>query len=130
MQARKRMMSLLKEAVLKKRALGEEFGEFFKIICGEGRRKSKDERVINESLRITTTVPLVLKKPDNDIQVVNEGRDQAIYAYVSIWDGPGRPTKELGVELDDPDLRIDTEDHFYRPKDHDKHLGLESRQMK
>lgn len=45
MQARKRMMSLLKEAVLKKRALGEEFGEFFKIICGEGRRKSKDERV-------------------------------------------------------------------------------------
>ncbi|EOA18288.1 hypothetical protein CARUB_v10006787mg [Capsella rubella] len=35
MKARKRMMKLIKEMVLKKRASGEEFGEFFKIIFGE-----------------------------------------------------------------------------------------------
>ncbi|KAG2239175.1 hypothetical protein Bca52824_090035 [Brassica carinata] len=34
LKARKQMMNLLKETVLKKRALGEEFGEFFKIIGG------------------------------------------------------------------------------------------------
>ncbi|KFK23689.1 hypothetical protein AALP_AAs50902U000700 [Arabis alpina] len=35
MKARHRMMKILKETVLKKRASGEEFGEFFKIIYGE-----------------------------------------------------------------------------------------------
>ncbi|EOA18528.1 hypothetical protein CARUB_v10007083mg, partial [Capsella rubella] len=35
MKARKQMMKLIKETVLKKRASGEEFGEFFKIIFGE-----------------------------------------------------------------------------------------------
>ncbi|CAA0395343.1 unnamed protein product [Arabidopsis thaliana] len=35
MKARKRMMKLIKETVLKKRASGEELGEFFKIIFGE-----------------------------------------------------------------------------------------------
>ncbi|ESQ55990.1 hypothetical protein EUTSA_v10027547mg [Eutrema salsugineum] len=35
MKAKKTMMKLLKDTVLKKRASGEEFGEFFKIIFGE-----------------------------------------------------------------------------------------------
>lgn len=49
-QARKRMMNLLKEVVLKKRASGEEFGEFFKIIFGEnerGKEKMSVENAIN-----------------------------------------------------------------------------------
>ncbi|KAF8051061.1 hypothetical protein N665_1811s0008 [Sinapis alba] len=36
LKARKQMMKILKETVLKKRASGEEFGEFFKIIEGGG----------------------------------------------------------------------------------------------
>ncbi|CAH2079063.1 unnamed protein product [Thlaspi arvense] len=38
MKARKQMMNILKETVLKKRASGEEFGEFFKMIFGEMER--------------------------------------------------------------------------------------------
>ncbi|XP_024005625.1 cytochrome P450 708A2 [Eutrema salsugineum] len=136
MKARKRMMKLLKEAVLKKITSGEELGEFFKIIYGEKDTMSVDKAieyiytfflianettprilaatvklisknpkvmeelqrehaeifrgkkdkeasltwedyksmtfthmVINESLRITSTVPVVLRTPDHDIQV-------------------------------------------------------------
>ncbi|XP_024005628.1 cytochrome P450 708A2 isoform X2 [Eutrema salsugineum] len=140
MKVRKRMMKLLKDLVLKKRASGEEFGEFFKIIFGEkdgGKETMSVENaieyiytfflianettprilaatvklisenpqvmqelqrehaeivrgmtdkeaglrwedykamtfthmVINESLRITTTVPVVLRIPDHDIKV-------------------------------------------------------------
>lgn len=48
-QARKRMMKLLKETVLKKIASGDEFGEFFKIIFGEmkgGKEKMSIENAI------------------------------------------------------------------------------------
>ncbi|EFH46501.1 hypothetical protein ARALYDRAFT_355245 [Arabidopsis lyrata subsp. lyrata] len=128
MKARKRMMKLIKEMVLKKRASGEEFGEFFKIIFGEmeggaekmsltkqhqspgilaatvklisdhpkvveelnkeheGIVRGKTEKeagltwedyksmtfthkVINESLRITSTAPTVLRITDHDFQV-------------------------------------------------------------
>ncbi|WZZ13680.1 hypothetical protein YC2023_106769 [Brassica napus] len=105
MQARKMMMNLLKEAVLKKRALGEELGKFFKIICGE-KEEGKAKMSVEEKINITyihfflianQTTPrilaatvkliseklrvmreratsllgshLVLRKPDNDIQV-------------------------------------------------------------
>ncbi|CAN8323635.1 unnamed protein product [Cochlearia groenlandica] len=140
LKARKRMMKILKETVSKKRASGEDFGEFFKIIFGEnegGKEKMSVENaieyiytfflianettprilaattklinenpkvmkelkreharifenkstkesnltwedyksmtftqmVINETLRITSTVPTVLRMPDHDTQV-------------------------------------------------------------
>ncbi|KAL1220607.1 Cytochrome [Cardamine amara subsp. amara] len=46
-KARKRMMKLIKETVLKKRASGEEFGEFFKIIFGEMEGKAESMSVEN-----------------------------------------------------------------------------------
>uniref|UniRef100_M4EGN4 Uncharacterized protein n=1 Tax=Brassica campestris TaxID=3711 RepID=M4EGN4_BRACM len=52
MQARKMMMNLLKEAVLKKRALGEELGKFFKIICGE-KEEGKAKMSVEEKINIT-----------------------------------------------------------------------------
>ncbi|WZY82971.1 hypothetical protein YC2023_029355 [Brassica napus] len=186
MKARKRMMNLLKEVVLKKRASGEEFGEFFKIIFGEnergkekmsvenainyiytfflianettprilaatvklisekprvmqelqreharivGDRSEKDAaltwedyksmtfthmlhhvltypssshkhgvlfQVINESLRITTTVPVVLRKPDHDIQVGD-------YTIPAGWTFMGYPNVHFNPEkYEDP----------------------------
>ncbi|CAF2125504.1 unnamed protein product [Brassica napus] len=167
MKARKRMMNLLKEVVLKKRASGEEFGEFFKIIFGEnergkekmsvenainyiytfflianettprilaatvklisekprvmqelqreharivGDRSEKDaaltwedyksmtftHMVINESLRITTTVPVVLRKPDHDIQVGD-------YTIPAGWTFMGYPNVHFNPEkYEDP----------------------------
>ncbi|CAN7116669.1 cytochrome P450 708A2 [Brassica rapa] len=167
MKARKRMMNLLKEVVLKKRASGEEFGEFFKIIFGEnergkekmsvenainyiytfflianettprilaatvklisekprvmqelqreharivGDRTEKDaaltwedyksmtftHMVINESLRITTTVPVVLRKPDHDIQVGD-------YTIPAGWTFMGYPNVHFNPEkYEDP----------------------------
>ncbi|KAL0793661.1 hypothetical protein Bca101_065038 [Brassica carinata] len=167
MTARKRMMNLLKEVVLKKRASGEEFGEFFKIIFGEkeggkekmsvedaidyiytfflianettprilaatvklisekptvmrelqreharilGDRADKDagltwedyksmtftHMVINESLRITTTVPVVLRKPDHDIQVGD-------YTIPAGWTFMGYPNVHFNPEkYEDP----------------------------
>nr|QWK52290.1 cytochrome P450 702A2-2 [Isatis tinctoria] len=138
-KARKRMINIIKKTVLSKRASGDEFGEFFKIIFGEtegGKEKMSVEdaveyiytifvisnettprmiattlklinenpkvmqelqrehavvgdstgkeasltwedytsmtftkMVINESLRITSTVPTVLRIPDHDTQV-------------------------------------------------------------
>ncbi|KAL0693588.1 hypothetical protein Bca4012_060768 [Brassica carinata] len=166
-KARKRMMNLLKEVVLKKRASGEEFGEFFKIIFGEkeggkekmsvedaidyiytfflianettprilaatvklisekptvmrelqreharilGDRADKDagltwedyksmtftHMVINESLRITTTVPVVLRKPDHDIQVGD-------YTIPAGWTFMGYPNVHFNPEkYEDP----------------------------
>ncbi|KAH0909916.1 hypothetical protein HID58_033237 [Brassica napus] len=52
MKARKMMMNLLKEAVLKKRALGEELGKFFKIICGE-KEEGKAKMSVEEKINIT-----------------------------------------------------------------------------
>ncbi|CDY53775.1 BnaC03g73120D [Brassica napus] len=52
MKARKRMMNLLKEVVLKKRASGEEFGEFFKIIFGENERGKEKMSLISEKPRV------------------------------------------------------------------------------
>ncbi|CAA7017269.1 unnamed protein product [Microthlaspi erraticum] len=113
MKARNKMMKLLKESILKKRASGEEFGEFFKTIFGEtgkemmsienaieyiytfflvanetrhGFLRLRTEKeagltwedyksmtftqmVINESLRITSTFPTVLRVTDHDVQV-------------------------------------------------------------
>ncbi|CAG7861608.1 unnamed protein product [Brassica rapa] len=46
------MMNLLKEAVLKKRALGEELGKFFKIICGE-KEEGKAKMSVEETINIT-----------------------------------------------------------------------------
>lgn len=40
-QARKRMMKLIKETVVKKKASGEELGEFLNIIFGEKTDVSK-----------------------------------------------------------------------------------------
>ncbi|KFK33811.1 hypothetical protein AALP_AA5G063100 [Arabis alpina] len=50
MKARNRMMKILKEMVLKKRASGEEFGEFFKIIFGEieGREETMSVKKVIE----------------------------------------------------------------------------------
>uniref|UniRef100_M4D8I2 Cytochrome P450 n=2 Tax=Brassica campestris TaxID=3711 RepID=M4D8I2_BRACM len=47
LKARNQMMNLLKETVLKKRASGEELGEFFKIIFGETEGGSKKMSIEN-----------------------------------------------------------------------------------
>ncbi|CAH2079064.1 unnamed protein product [Thlaspi arvense] len=95
MKARKRMIDILKETVLRKRASGEELGEFFKMLFGEmegGAGTISVESaveyvfifflianeatpsvlaatVINESLRITSTVPTVLRIFDREFKV-------------------------------------------------------------
>ncbi|VVB01076.1 unnamed protein product [Arabis nemorensis] len=166
-QARKRMMKLLKETVLKKIESGEEFGEFFKIIFGEmegGKEKMSIENaieyiytfflvanettprivativkiisenpkvmeelrrehaeivglktekeagltwedyksmtftqmVINESLRITTTVPTVLRIPEHDIKAGD-------YTIPAGWTFMGYPSVHYNPEkYDDP----------------------------
>ncbi|XP_010466591.1 PREDICTED: cytochrome P450 708A2-like [Camelina sativa] len=167
MKARKTMKKLLKEEVLKKRASGEEFGEFFKIIFGENDRgkeimnmdnvieyiytfflianettprilavtiklisenlevmqelqreharivgdKSAKQSgltwedyksmtftnmVINESLRISTTVPVILRKPDHDIKVGD-------YTIPAGWNFMGYPSVHFNPEkYEDP----------------------------
>ncbi|CAE6194604.1 unnamed protein product [Arabidopsis arenosa] len=167
MKARKRMMKLIKEMVLKKRASGEEFGEFFKIIFGEmeggegkmsvenaieyiytfflianettpgilaatvklisdhpkvmeelnkeheGIVRGKTEKeagltwedyksmtftqmVINESLRITSTAPTVLRITDHDFQVGD-------YTIPAGWIFMGYPNVHFSPEkYDDP----------------------------
>ncbi|XP_010511939.1 PREDICTED: cytochrome P450 708A2-like [Camelina sativa] len=167
MKARKTMKKLLKEEVLKKRASGEEFGEFFKIIFGENKggkeRMSMDHvieyiytffvianettprilaatiklisensevmqelqreharivgdktakqasltwedyksmtftnMVINESLRISTTVPVILRKPDHDIKVGD-------YTIPAGWNFMGYPSVHFNPEkYEDP----------------------------
>ncbi|VVB01075.1 unnamed protein product [Arabis nemorensis] len=168
MKARQRMMKILKETVMKKRASGEEFGEFFKTIFTEneggkesimnvekavdyiytfflianettprilaatvklisqnpqvmqelqrehagilGSRTEKEagltwedyksmtftHMVINESLRITTTVPTVLRLLDHDIQVGD-------YTIPEGWTFMGYPSVHFNPEkYDDP----------------------------
>ncbi|KAL0738235.1 hypothetical protein Bca4012_014445 [Brassica carinata] len=157
-KARKRMMSLLKKMILNKRASGEEFGEFFKIIFAEKEKMSienaieyiytfflvanettprilaatvklisenpevmnelrrehlgiagdttgKDasltwedykamtftKMIINESLRITTTVPTVLRVPDHDIQAGD-------YTIPAGWTFMGYPSVHFNPE--------------------------------
>ncbi|CAE5963031.1 unnamed protein product [Arabidopsis arenosa] len=63
MKARKRMLKLLKETVLKKRASGEEFGEFFKIIFGGAETMSIDnaiEYIYTLFLLANETTPRIL----------------------------------------------------------------------
>ncbi|KAL0890304.1 hypothetical protein Bca101_014287 [Brassica carinata] len=158
LKARKRMMSLLKKMILNKRASGEEFGEFFKIIFAEKEKMSienaieyiytfflvanettprilaatvklisenpevmnelrrehlgiagdttgKDasltwedykamtftKMIINESLRITTTVPTVLRVPDHDIQAGD-------YTIPAGWTFMGYPSVHFNPE--------------------------------
>ncbi|KAL9293308.1 putative cytochrome P450 [Arabidopsis thaliana] len=166
MKARKRMKTLLKEEVLKKREAGEEFGEFSKIIFGEkeGEKETmsmenvieyiytffvianettprilgatvkfisenpkvmqelqrehamifenKSEEagltwedyksmtftnmVINESLRISTTVPVILRKPDHDTKVGD-------YTIPAGWNFMGYPSAHFDpTKYEDP----------------------------
>ncbi|ESQ55983.1 hypothetical protein EUTSA_v10027528mg [Eutrema salsugineum] len=127
------------EAVLRKRAAGEEPGEFFKIIFGEKDMMSVEnaiqyiytfflianettpriiaatiklisksdevmqelqrehaEIVINESLRIITTVPVVLRTPEHDIQVGD-------YIIPAGWTFMGCPSVHFNPEkYEDP----------------------------
>ncbi|XP_019089408.1 PREDICTED: cytochrome P450 708A2-like [Camelina sativa] len=106
MKARKRMMKLIKETVLKKRASGEEFGEFFKIIFGEmegGAEKMSVENAIeyiytffliaNETTPgiLAATIKLISDHP-NVMQELQREHDRIVQ---------GKPEKEAGLTWED-----------------------------
>ncbi|XP_019087428.1 PREDICTED: cytochrome P450 708A2-like [Camelina sativa] len=106
MKARKRMMKLIKETVLKKRASGEEFGEFFKIIFGEmegGAEKMSVENAIeyiytffliaNETTPgiLAATVKFISDHP-NVMQELQREHDRVVQ---------GKPEKEAGLTWED-----------------------------
>ncbi|ESQ55994.1 hypothetical protein EUTSA_v10027015mg, partial [Eutrema salsugineum] len=91
MKAKKKMMKLLKDTVLKKRASGEEFGEFFKIIFGEKEGGEETMSVENAMEVLAATVKLISNHPKVMQELQREHEE-------IVWSKTG---KEAGLTWED-----------------------------